>query len=59
MMVLSLFCFFGRHTPRRSHMKWDGAHFVSDCRFCKSPIRKHQRRGWQKIEGEDQALASR
>ncbi|WP_157098715.1 hypothetical protein [Novosphingobium rosa] len=57
-MALNLFCFFGRHMPRRSHMKWDGAHFVSDCRFCKSPIRKHKT-GWQKIEGGDQPLATR
>jgi len=57
-MALSLFCYFGRHTPRRSHMKWDGAHFVSTCRFCKSPIVKRRHRGWQKIEDESQPLAS-
>jgi hypothetical protein len=45
LMTLSLFCYFGRHTPRRSHMKWDGAHFVSTCRFCKSSIIKRRHRG--------------
>ncbi|WP_343613193.1 hypothetical protein [Novosphingobium sp.] len=57
-MTLSLFCYFGRHTPRRSHMKWDGAHFVSTCRFCKSSIIKRRHRGWQKIEDEGQPVAS-
>lgn len=41
-------CLFNRHTPNRHRVKWDGLNFVGTCRFCKSPIRKVEHRGWRK-----------
>jgi hypothetical protein len=57
-MALNLpLCIFNRHTPNRHRVKWDGLNFVGTCRFCKSPIRKIDRRGWRKEWMSDAHLA--
>lgn len=41
-------CLFGRHTPRRNKVKWDGLHFVGACRHCGTALRRKDHGGWVK-----------
>lgn len=40
-------CWFGVHRPLRGAVVWDGIHYVSHCRDCGSPLRRHDN-GWRK-----------
>jgi len=46
-------CVFNRHDPYRQFVKWDGLHFVGECRHCGAQIRRKEHRVWHKdwIEG--------
>jgi len=49
MMKLSIpLCWFNRHSPKRTRVKWDGLNFVGHCRHCGSHIRRHDDGGWSK-----------
>jgi len=41
-------CLFNRHTPDRRHAKWDGLHYVSNCKICGKQIRRRDSRRWEK-----------
>jgi hypothetical protein len=44
-------CIFNRHIPVRKRVKWDGLHFVGQCRMCGRPICKHENGSWRKEAG--------
>ncbi len=48
MNLLFPLCWFNRHSPKRSRVKWDGLNFVGICRNCKKPIRRRDKGRWEK-----------
>ncbi len=45
-------CWFNRHSPKRSRVKWDGVSFVGHCRFCGVKVRRRENGGWVKDESD-------
>ncbi|MEY2943132.1 MAG: hypothetical protein RLY97_1146 [Pseudomonadota bacterium] len=41
-------CWINRHRPNRHRAKWDGTHYVGNCKNCGKRIRKRDGGLWQK-----------
>jgi hypothetical protein len=43
-------CAVDRHEPLRRKVKWDGKHYVGECRHCSAAILRVGHRKWRKRE---------
>ena len=47
MTVNRLLCFFNRHEPVRTDVRWDGSNYVGSCRLCGEKIRRQKHNLWR------------
>lgn len=51
---MRLFCLFGFHTRSRRQVRDEGGFYVSNCRYCRKPMKKMADGSWAAVRDESE-----